>query len=54
MAVILPILLIAGGLGVIFYFRPKIKNNITEVKYMQTKTISEFKTISSNRNKRRI
>ena len=51
MAVILPILLIAGGLGVIFYFRPKIKNNITEVKYMQTKTISELKDMFSQMEK---
>ena len=43
MEIILPILLIAGGLGSIFYIRPKVKNNVTEVKYMQTKTISELK-----------
>lgn len=43
MEIILPILLIGGGLVSIFYIRPKTKNNVTEVKYMQTKTISELK-----------
>lgn len=43
MEILLPILLIAGGLVAIFYIRPKTKGNITEIKYMQTKKISELK-----------
>lgn len=43
MGIIIPIVLIAGGLAAIFYFRPKTKNNVTEIKYMQTKTIKELK-----------
>ena len=42
MGILIPILLIGGGLAAIFYFRPKIQNNITEIKFMQTKTISEL------------
>ncbi len=52
MQIIIPLLLIAVGLVAIFYIRPKTKNNITEIKYMQTKTISElsdmFKQMDSN------
>lgn len=44
---ILPILLIVGGLAAIFYFRPKTKNNVTEIKFMKTKTISELKDMFS-------
>lgn len=44
---ILPILLIVGGLAAIFYFRPKTKSNITEIKFMKTKTISELKDMFS-------
>ena len=44
---ILPILLIGGGLAAIFYFRPKTKNNVTEIKFMKTKTISELKDMFS-------
>lgn len=40
---LLPLLLIGGGLLAIFYFRPKTKNNVTEIKFMKTKTISELK-----------
>lgn len=43
MDIIIPILLIGGGLASIFYLRPRIKNNVTEIKYMQTKSISELK-----------
>lgn len=43
MGVIIPLLLIGGGLVAIFYMRPKTQNNVTEIKYMQTKTISELK-----------
>lgn len=43
MEIIIPILLIGGGLGAIFYLYPKTKNNVTEMKFMQTKTISELK-----------
>lgn len=42
MNIIMSLLLIGGGLVAIFYFRPKTKNNVTEIKYMQTKTISEL------------
>ena len=42
MGILIPILLIGGGLAAIFYFRPKTQNNITEIKFMQTKTISEL------------
>lgn len=42
MEVLIPLLLIGGGLGAIFYLRPKLQNNVTEMKYMQTKTISEL------------
>lgn len=40
---LIPILLIAGGAVAIFYLRPKTQNNVTEIKYLQTKTISELK-----------
>lgn len=43
MNIIMALLLIGGGLGAIFYLKPKTQNNITEIKYMQTKTISELK-----------
>ena len=43
MNVIVPIILIVGGLAAIFYFRPKTQNEVTEIKYMQTKKISELK-----------
>lgn len=43
MEILLPLLLVAGGLVSIFYLRPKTQNNATEMKYMQTKTISELK-----------
>lgn len=43
MNIIIALLLIGGGLGAIFYLKPKTQNNITEIKYMQTKTISELK-----------
>ena len=42
MEVLIPLLLIGGGLGAIFYLRPKMQNNVTEIKYMQTKSISEL------------
>ena len=52
MGIILPILLIGGGLAAILYFRPKTQNNVTEIKYMKTKSISElkdmFKQMESN------
>lgn len=43
MNIIIALLLIAGGFGAIFYLRPKTQNSVTEIKYMQTKTISELK-----------
>lgn len=43
MNIIIALLLIGGGLGAIFYIRPKTQNSVTEIKYMQTKTISELK-----------
>lgn len=52
MDIIIPLLLIGGGLVAIFYIRPKTKNNVTEIKYMKTKTISElydmFKQMDEN------
>lgn len=47
MNIIIPILLIVGGLVAIFYIRPKTKNNVTEIKYMKTKTIAELKDMFS-------
>lgn len=52
MEIIVPLLLIGGGLFAIFYIKPKTQNSITEIKYMQTKTISElndmFKQMDEN------
>lgn len=42
MEILIPLLLIVGGFVAIFYLRPKTLNNITEIKFMQTKTISEL------------
>lgn len=47
MEFLIPILLIGGGLVAIFYLRPKTQNNVTEIKYMQTKNISELKDMFS-------
>lgn len=47
MEVLMPLLLIIGGLVAIFYIRPKIKNDIIEIKYLQTKKISELKEMFS-------
>ena len=47
MGILLPIILVVGGLVAIFYFRPKTQNNITEMKFMQTKTISDLKNMFS-------
>ncbi len=44
---IIPLILIGGGLVAIFYFRPKNEGNVTEIKYMQTKTIEELKEMFS-------
>ena len=35
MGVLVPLLLIGGGLVAIFYLRPKVQNNVTEIKYIQ-------------------
>ena len=43
MNIIIPIIIIIGGLVAIFYIRPKKQNSITEIKYMKTKTIAELK-----------
>lgn len=43
MEFLIPILCISGGLASIFYLRPKLKDSVTEIKFMQTKTISELK-----------
>lgn len=43
MNIIISIILIIGGLVAIFYIRPKTKNHVTEIKYLQTKKISELK-----------
>ena len=45
MEFLIPLLLIGGGLVCIFYLRPKTQNNVTEIKYMQTKSISELNDI---------
>lgn len=42
MEILIPLLLIGGGLVAIFYIRPKTQNNVTEIKYLKTKTISEL------------
>lgn len=47
MSVIVPLILIVGGLVAIFYFRPKTQNGVTEVKFMQTKSIAELKDMFS-------
>lgn len=47
MNIIIALLLIGGGFGAIFYFRPKTQNDVTEIKYMQTKTITELKDMFS-------
>ena len=44
---IIPLILIAGGLVTIFYFRAKNERNINEMKYMQTKSIAELKEMFS-------
>ena len=44
---LIPLVLIGGGLVAIFYFRPKTKNTVTEIKFMQTKTISELNNMFS-------
>lgn len=44
---IIPLILIAGGLVTIFYFRTKNERNINEMKYMQTKSIAELKEMFS-------
>lgn len=52
MEILIPLLLVVGGLVAIFYIRPKIQNNVTEIKFMQTKTIEElnemFRQMDSN------
>ena len=47
MEFLIPLLFIGGGLGSIFYLRPKMQNDVTEIKYMQTKTISDLNEIFS-------
>lgn len=47
MGYIIPICIILGGLVAIFYLRPKAKNDVMEIKYMQTKSISELKDMFS-------
>lgn len=43
MSIIIAIILIVGGLATIFYIRPKIQAHVTEIKYLQTKNISELR-----------
>lgn len=45
MNIVIPILLVVGGLVAILYLYPKSKNSMTEIKFMQTKTISELKSM---------
>lgn len=47
MEIIISILLIGGGLASLFYIRPKINNSVTEIKFMQTKTIAELNEMFS-------
>lgn len=47
MNIIIALLLIGGGLGAIFYIRPKTQNNVTEIKFMKTKSISELRDMFS-------
>ncbi len=47
MNIIMGLALIAIGLAAIFYMRPKMKNNSMEMKYMQTKKISELQDMFS-------
>lgn len=42
MEILLPFILIGGGLFAIFYIRPKTQNSVMEIKYMQTKKVSEL------------
>lgn len=37
MEILIPILLIVGGLVAIFYIRPKTQNDVVEIKYLKTK-----------------
>ena len=43
MNILIPIALIVGGLALIFYVRKKAQSTVTEMKYMQTKSIAELK-----------
>lgn len=45
MEILLPFLLIIGGLVTIFYIRPRTKNHVMEIQFMQTKTIRELKSM---------
>ena len=47
MNIIIAIILIVGGLAAIFYIRPKIQAHVTEIKYLQTKKISELRDMFS-------
>lgn len=47
MNIIIALLLICGGLGAIFYLRPKTQNDVTEIKYMKTKSIEELQEMFS-------
>ena len=47
MQMIIPLILIIGGLVAIFYMRPKTKNSTTEIQFMQTKKISELRDMFS-------
>ena len=47
MNIIIALLLIGGGLCAIFYLRPKTQNNVTEIKFMKTKSISELRDMFS-------
>lgn len=45
MGIIVPLVLIGGGIVVVFYIRPKTKNSVMEIKYMQTKQIVELQNM---------
>lgn len=45
MMILTGLILIAAGIAGIVYFRPKFKNDIMEIQYMETSTIDELETM---------
>lgn len=50
MGIIVPLILIGGGLLAIFYLRPKTQSDVLEIKYMKTKTIAELTSMFEQMN----